>query len=140
MITVIYTCRKDDADLVEHESVVNSHEEVCQIVDNYPWSSELVLSEEMGEGGGFWFILGNPKNKSATYQLVPMEHHKGLLDLSVVLKPGFMNLFGKKTVSKSFDLVAIEEVKAKVKELFDHSVDSLYKKYKTEITLSVKNI
>ncbi|MCG7497846.1 hypothetical protein MHO82_13330 [Vibrio sp. Of7-15] len=129
-VKAYYQHRVDGPELVNHEKEVKLHRELCDIIDNYPWVRESELFEELGEGGGFFFILGDEDSKYATYQFTPMGYDEGLLDLDIVVKPGFLNIFNRKAVSKSFDVVSIPEAKRHLKEFFDHSVDSLYKKYK----------
>lgn len=128
-IRVSYSHRVDGDELVNHDKDVTVYQEACSIIDHYPWQSELALTEELGEGGGFYFLLGDYQGQYAAYQFVPMEPGKGLLDLDIVQKRGLLNFLGRKALSKSFELVSIAEAKIKIKELFEHSVDSLYQKY-----------
>lgn len=128
-VKVSYQRRTDGTELVNYDKTVKSHKELCELIDDYPWASEQALAEELGEGGGFYFLLGDYKNAYASYQLVPMEVDKGLLELEVVIKPGFLNVFGRKAITKHFDIVSTSEAKAKLKDLFDHSIEHLYKRY-----------
>ena len=128
LIRVVYAHRVDSEELISHEKEVRLHRELCEIMDAYPWAAEMEYFEKYGEGGGFHFLLGDDK-VYACYQYVPVDLHSGLLDLDIVLKPGLLNFFGRKAISKHFDIVSVSEVKAKVKELFEHSVESLYKKH-----------
>lgn len=130
MVKASYSHRTDGAELVHHNKEVRRHREACDIIDNYPWEAEFKLSEETGEGGGFHFVLGDLNDKHASYQFVPVDLNKGFLMLEVVLKKGTLGIFGKKTVSVDFDAVSASEAKDKLKDLFSHTVESLYEKYK----------
>lgn len=130
MIEVSYTHRIDSTELIEHKKSLRLHREACEIIDNYPWETELKLSDETGEGGGFYFWIGDPDGKHASFQYVPVEVDKGFLMLDIVVKKGTLGLFGKKSASVDFDAVTTVEAKDKIKELFNHNVDSLYDKYK----------
>jgi len=129
LVKVTYDHRVDGEELIAHEKVVQSHKELCAIIDAYPWASEMELFEKYGVGGGFHFLLGDDKIY-ACYQFVPVNIDAGVLDFDLVLEPGFLKLFGRKAVSKHFDIVSIAEAKAKIKELFDYSIASLYQKHK----------
>lgn len=129
LVKVAYQHREDGTELVNYEKTLKSHDEACEVIDNYPWAKELALFEELGEGGGFFFSLGQLDDRYASFQFTPVEQDQGLLDLEVVSKPGFLNLFGRQSVSKSFDLVSITEAKQHLKALFEYSVESLYEKY-----------
>ena len=129
-VKVFYQHRENGAELVNHERDLESHREACEIIDNYPWAKELKLLEELGEGGGFFFTSGDMDGKFASYQFTPVEIDRGLLELQVVSKPGFIGIFGRKSVTVDFDLVSISEAKQKIKELFEYTIDSLYQKYR----------
>jgi len=88
------------------------------------------LLEELGEGGGFFFTSGDMDGKFASYQFTPVEIDRGLLELQVVSKSGFIGIFGRKSVTMDFELVSISEAKQKIKELFENTIDSLYQKYR----------
>lgn len=130
LVKVFYQHRVDGTELINHEKEVKSPKELYEIIDNYPWKNELALSEQQGEGGGFYVLLGNNNNKYARYQFVPVALNQGFLDLDIVSEPGFLNLLGRKSLSKHLDIVSIAEAKHKMKELFDYPIDLLYKKYK----------
>ncbi|WP_336932283.1 hypothetical protein [Vibrio cholerae] len=129
VVRVVYDHRVDGEDLITHEKEVRLHRELCEIMDAYPWAAEIDGFEKYGVGGCFHFLLGKD-NVYACYQYVPVDVHSGILNLDIVMKPGFLNIFGRKSVSKDFDIVSIPEVKAAVKELFEHTVESLYEKYR----------
>ncbi len=130
LIKAHYQHREGGTELVDHQRDINLHREACEIIDNYPWVKELELFEELDEGGGLLFVLGDYNSKFASYQFIPVEKDAGLLDLEIVIKPGFLNIFGRNSVSVSFDLVSIPEAKQHIKELFNYSIDSLYNKHK----------
>lgn len=129
-VKVFYQHRVDGPELVNHEKVVSTYHEACDIIDNYPWAEEMEWCEKLGEGGGFFFVSGDEEAKHATFQYTPMGYDEGLLYLNIILKPSFWNLFGRNTVSKNFDVMSIPEAKQQLKELFDYSIESLYRKYK----------
>ncbi|MEF1210572.1 hypothetical protein REH77_00180 [Vibrio alginolyticus] len=130
MVKVYFQYREGGTELVDHERDLKSHREACEIIDDYPWVEELELFEQLGEGGGFFFILGDLDAEYASYQFTPVEADRGLLDLDVVSRPGFLNIFGRKSASVDFKLVSIPEAKHHIKELFEYAVDSLYKRHK----------
>ncbi|MEL6117946.1 hypothetical protein P0Y67_22395 [Photobacterium sp. SP02] len=130
LVKVFYQQRENGTELVNHERDLKFHREACETIDNYPWEKELELFEELGEGGGFFFMLGGMDGKFASYQFTPVESDRGLLDLQVVSKPGFIGIFGRKSVSVDFKFVSIPEAKQHIKELFEYSIDSLYQKYR----------
>ncbi|KKC99588.1 hypothetical protein [Photobacterium halotolerans] len=130
LVKVFYQQRENGTELVNHERDLKFHREACETIDNYPWEKELELFEELGEGGGFFFTLGDMDGKFASYQFTPVESDRGSLDLQVVSKPGFIGIFGRKSVSVDFKLVSIPEAKQHIKELFEYSIDSLYQKYR----------
>ena len=128
IVKVVYDHRVDGEELVVHEKSLRLYREVDALIVSYPWKSELKLSEQLGVGGGFHFILGD-ENIYACYQFVPIELDKGFLFLDIVLVPGWLKIFGRKSLSKDFDTVSISEAKMRIKELFDYSIASLYDKY-----------
>ncbi|QPI62600.1 hypothetical protein [Vreelandella venusta] len=130
LVKVFYQHREGGTELVDHEKELKFHREACETIDNYPWRKELELFEELGEGGGFFFLLGDMDGKFASYQFIPVESDRGLLDLEVVSKLGFIGIFGRKSVSVDFKLVSIPEAKHQIKELFEYPIDSLYQKYR----------
>ncbi|ELB2078740.1 hypothetical protein QNZ73_004702 [Vibrio parahaemolyticus] len=130
MVKVYFQHREGGTELVDHERDLKSHREACEIIDNYPWVEEIELFEKLGEGGGFFFILGDLDAKYANYQFTPVEAERGLLDLEVVYSPGVLNIFGRKSVSLDFKLVSIPDAKHQIKELFEYTIDSLYTKHK----------
>ena len=129
MIRVSYQCREEGSELINHEQVATSYQDVCEVVDNFPWVKEAELSEKYGEGGALFFTLGEPGGKHACFQLTPTGIAEALLDLDIVLKTGVLGLFGRRAVNKHFDVLSVEQAKIQLKELFEHSVDSLYAKY-----------
>lgn len=129
LVKVMYDHRVGGEELVTREREVRLHRELCEIIDSYPWKTEMELFEKYGVGGGFHFFLGD-EEVYACYQFVPVDINSGILDFDLVLKPGLFNLFGRKSVSKSFDVVSISEAKEKTKELFDYSLESLYEKHR----------
>ena len=130
LVKVFYQHREGGHELVDHEKALKSHREACNIIDNYPWAEELKLFEALEEGGGFFFLLGDLDSQYASFQLTPIEEGVGMLNLEVVYKPGFLGFFGGKSASADFKSVSIPEAKHRIKELFEHSIESLYKKYK----------
>lgn len=129
MVEASYSHRTDGTELVEHKKTLRLHREACEIIDNYPYETEEKLTDELGEGGGLYFWIGDIKEKYACFQFVPMDVNKGWLTLEVVVKKGTLGLFGKKAVDVDFDETTIFEFKDKVKDLFSHSVESLYDKH-----------
>lgn len=130
MVKVMYDHRIGGGEeLVGHEKEVSTHQDVCQIIDNYPWAAELAWFKKLGIGGGFNFLLGDENSQYAHYQFVPIDADVGFLTLSVVLKPGVFKLFGRKSVSKDFDMVSIAEAKVKLNDLFTSSIATLYNRY-----------
>lgn len=130
MVEASYSHRVDGAELVDHRRTIQLHREACEIFDNYPWESELKMTEETGEGGGLCFWIGDLKDKHASFQFVPVDTDKGFLMLSIVAKKGTLGVFGKKAVDVDFDEITILDAKDKIKDLFSHSIESLYDKYK----------
>lgn len=130
LVKVYFQHREGGVELVEHERDLKSHRQACEIIDKYPWAEELKLFEELGEGGGFFFVAGDLNGQYASFQFAPMEKDDGLLDLKVVYKKGFLGIFGRKSVSVDFKLVSIAKAKQHLKELFDYPIESLYRKYK----------
>lgn len=129
IVQIIYEHRVDGEDLIPHEKEVKLHRELCEVIDAYPWAAEMEAFEKYGGGGGFHFVLGDD-DVYACYQYVPIDLNSGILSLHIVLKAGFLNIFGRKSVSKDFDVVSIPEAKTKIKELFEHTVESLFEKHK----------
>lgn len=130
MIEAFYSHRGDGPELVEHRQVLKGISEARELIDRYPWSSEVALTEELGEGGGLYFLRTGEDGTQASLQLVPIESDKGFLDLSIVAKKGFLGMVGRKSVSITLDEVSISEAKTYIKQLFDFSIDDLYRKYK----------
>lgn len=131
MIEVSYSHNKDGTgELVEKTTQVTTYQELCDLIDAYPWDTEIALFEKSGVGGGITVVSGDVKQQCASYLLIPVETGKALLNLDILLKPGFLAIFGRKATSTDFGEVTVEEAKIKLKELFDHSIASLYQKYK----------
>ncbi|WP_051207419.1 hypothetical protein [Saccharospirillum impatiens] len=129
MIEVFYTHRIEGPELVEHRQVVRGYSEAREIIEQYPWSSEVALTEELGEGGGLFFLRTGDNDARASLQLVPTEPGKGFLDLSIMANKGFLGIFGRRSASVTVDEVSIAEAKTYVKQLFDYSIDDLYQKH-----------
>lgn len=129
LVKAYYQHRVSGTELVNHEQNISGHGELCAIIDNYPWATEIKLTERLGEGGGFYFMASAQHGQSISYQFVPMDLHSGLLDLDVVVKPGFLRLFGRQSLSRHFGQVSITEAKQHMTQLFSHSAAFLYKKY-----------
>lgn len=130
MVKVYYQCREKGTELVNHERELAFYREAYEVIDNYPWAEELAFFEELGEGGGFLFVLGDLDDKYASYQLIPSDVDRGVLLLDVVCEKGVMSFLGRKSISVDFDLVSISEAKRYIKELFEGSIESLYEKHK----------
>ncbi|GGE56672.1 hypothetical protein GCM10007421_34070 [Halopseudomonas oceani] len=130
MVKVYYQCREKGTELVNHERELAFYREAYEVIDNYLWAEELAFFEELGEGGGFLFVLGDLDDKYASYQLIPSDVDRGVLLLDVVCKKGVMSFLGRKSISVDFDLVSISEAKRYIKELFEGSIESLYEKHK----------
>lgn len=129
LVKVVYDHREGGEEFITHEKEVRLHRELCEIIDAYPWVAEMEAFDKYGVGGGLYFSLGDD-NVYACYQFVPVDINSGILSLDVVLKPGFLNMFGRKSASKYFNIVSIPEAKSKLKDLFDHTIESLYEKHK----------
>lgn len=138
MIKAFYTYLKDspetssenNPEIVEHKQTVNGKHEITDVIDNYPWTSEIELSAKYDQGGSFYFLLGDEDGLHASYQFVPVEMHKGLLFLNIVAKKGFLGIFGNQSVTVDFDEVSSSEVKTKVNDLLTFTIEELYEKYK----------
>ncbi len=130
MIEAFYSHRGDSPELVEHRQVLKGISEARELIDRYPWASEVALTEELGEGGGLYFLRTGEDGTQASVQLVPIEPDKGFLDLSIVARKGFLGMVGRKSVSVTVDEVSISDAKTYIKQLFDYSIDDLYRKYK----------
>ncbi|WP_217895662.1 hypothetical protein [Oceanospirillum sanctuarii] len=128
MLVVDYTLRENGDELVNKHRELKSFRDACEVIDQYPWIAEIEKTEELGEGGGFYFFR-DEGDKHASFQLTPIETDRAFLDMEVVQKSGFLGLFGRKSLHKDFETVTIPEAKALIKDLFDHTVDSLYGKY-----------
>lgn len=129
LVKVVYDHREGGEEFITHEKEVRLHRELCEIIDAYPWAEEMEAFDKYGVGGGLYFALGDD-SVYACYQFVPVDINAGILSLDVVLKPGFLNMFGRKSASQYFNIVSIPEAKSKLKDLFDHTIESLYEKHK----------
>ncbi|WP_323902605.1 hypothetical protein [Aeromonas hydrophila] len=127
-VKVVYDYVVEGGELSIHEMYITSHETLCELIDSYPWQSALTLFEQFGVGGGFHFSIGDD-HTYACFQYVPIDINSGVLDLDIVLKSGLLNFFGRKALSKHFDVVSIPDMKMQVKELFQYSLSDLYKKH-----------
>ena len=107
-----------------------SYKTACDIIDRYPWASELELSDRYGEGGGFYFVAGAPEGIHAAYQFTPVDADRGLLNLELVLKKGWLGMIGRRAKSIDFDAVSTSMAKQKIRELFTDSPEALYEKYR----------
>lgn len=130
LVNAFYQIREDGTKLVNYQRVLNFHSEICEVIANYPWERELKLSIELKEGSGLVFSIGDMDGIHASYEFTPVEVDKGVLSLDVVLKPGFLGIFGRKKVSVDFDVVSIAEAKQHIKQLFEYSIESIYQKYR----------
>ena len=128
-VMAYYQHRVDGPELVNHEKELRTYRDLVALFDDFPWAREMEMFEKYEEGGGFYFVLGDENGVHATYQYVPMELNKGWLEINVLLKEGFL-FFGRQKATKDFDIVSNTEAQQKIKELFEYSVESLYKKYK----------
>lgn len=117
--------------LVTYDIELHSFQDMCLLIDEYPWEKELALSNSNGQAGGFHFWRDEGEGAPyASFLYVPTAKGSGTLDLDVVIRPGFLDVFGRKAISKHFNVVNVVEAKAKFKDLFDDSVEHLYRKYR----------
>lgn len=130
MVQILYSHHTDMREFVHRRINTESFDKACEVVDKYPWAREIALFEELGEGGGFEFLLGDRRGPHAHYQFTPVEEGKGFLDVTVVAKSGLLSVLGRRALSRHFDLVTIEAAKTHIQELFEHSVEFLYRKHK----------
>jgi hypothetical protein len=130
MVEAFYSHRIEGPELVEHHRVLKGAGDAHELIDQYPWASEIALTEELGEGGGLYFSRRGENGTQVSLQLVPIEVDKGFLELSIVANKGFLGVIGRKSVTKAFDELSLAEAKAYVKQLFDYSIDDLYHKHK----------
>lgn len=131
-IHVFYQHRVDGPELVNFETQIRSHRDLCDLMDRYPWTEEQRLTDETGEGGGFHFTLKGHNNQYAVYQFTPVDAQHGLLDLSIVIKPGWLGIFGRQALEQHFDVLTISAAQQQLKELFSHSPETLYRHYKNQ--------
>ena len=130
LVKVYYEHREGGHELVNYERDLRTHQEACEVIDNYPWEEELKLFEEYGVGGGFYFVSGALDSHYASLQFTPVDRGLGHLWLDVVYKPGVLKLFGRKSASVDFDIVSISEAKSHLEDLFKYTIEKLYKKHK----------
>ncbi|MFC0336878.1 hypothetical protein SAMN05421848_3018 [Kushneria avicenniae] len=130
MVLIRYSHHTEDREFVNYTADTDHFDEACKILDRYPWRQEIAIFEELGEGGGLDFVMGNEQGKHAYYQLIPIEEGKGFLFLTVVVKTGLFNLLGRQSLNRDFHLVTIETARFYIKELFEHSVESLYEMHR----------
>lgn len=128
-VRAVYEQRDGGIELVTHEKKLNLHRELCELIDSYPWKSEMELFEEYGVGGGFQFILGG-EDVYARYDFTPIDMDSVELDFYLVLKTGFLGFFGRKSILKQYGIIPVSESKEKMKDLFERSIESLYQKHK----------
>ncbi|WP_299496255.1 hypothetical protein [uncultured Shewanella sp.] len=130
MVSVYYTHRVgDNPELVEFKCENISCQRAYEIIDDYPWAAEIKFFEQYGEGGSFYFVLGDMTGLHAAFQFIPVDEGNGLLDVDILLKKGFLGIFGRKSKSIHFDLLAIDEAKLKIRDMFQYSLSALYNKY-----------
>ncbi|WP_447529413.1 hypothetical protein [Vreelandella sp. TE19] len=130
MVHIRYSHHSEDRDFAQHKADTDHLEQAFEIIDRYPWKQEIAIFEELGEGGGIDFVIGDEQGKHAYYQFIPIEEDKGLLSLTVVVKTGLFNLLGRQALSRDFHLVTIDTAKTHIQELFEHSVEFLYEKHR----------
>ncbi|WP_394169758.1 hypothetical protein [Saccharospirillum alexandrii] len=130
MVEAFYSHRIEGPELVEHHRLLKGAGDARELIDQYPWASEIALTEELGEGGGLFFSRKGENDAQVSLQLVPIEVDNGFLELSIIAKKGFLGIIGRKSVTKTVDEVTLAEAKTYVKQLFDYSIDDLYLKYK----------
>ncbi|WP_447553581.1 hypothetical protein [Vreelandella sp. EE22] len=130
MVHIHSSHHTEDREFVHHKVETDYVDEAFEIIDRYPWTQEIAIFEELGEGGGIDFVMGDVKGKHAYYQFIPIEEDKGLLSLTVVVKTGLFNLLGRQALSRDFHLVTIDTAKTHIQELFEHSVEFLYEKHR----------
>ena len=129
MIEVVYLCRENDnPELVFFTKENQTYDEACKILDNYPWEAEEEWFEKTAEGGALYFKLQEQEEVYAYFQFTPIEARKGFVFMEIQLAKGFLGFLGKKHKELDFDTMNIAEFKVKLKELFVHSVRSLYEK------------
>ncbi|EAQ67737.1 hypothetical protein MED121_17459 [Marinomonas sp. MED121] len=128
-VRAVYEQRDGGIELVLHEKALNLHKDLCDLIDNYPWQSEMELFEEHGVGGGFQFTLGD-EDVYARYDFTPIDMDSVELDFYLVLKSGFLGFIGRKSLIKQYGIISVSEAKEKMKDLFDRPIESLYEKHK----------
>ena len=131
MVEAFYSHRVGGTELVEHHRVLKGAADARELIDQYPWASEITLTDELGEGGGLFFSHKGENGAQASFQLVPIDVNKGFLEVSIIAKKGLLGMIGRQSVTKAFDEVTLAEAKTYVKQLFDYSIEDLYLKYRT---------
>ncbi|MBM6550814.1 hypothetical protein [Marinomonas ostreistagni] len=130
IITVSYQQHNFQQQLVSYDLEIDTFDEVCLLIDEYPWERELALAHVRGEKGHFHFVRRDGDQLPyASIQFVPVSKGRGRLDVDVVVRPGFLDFFGRKALSRHFNVVDMVDAKAAVKELFEAPVTDLYQKY-----------
>ncbi|MDN3611388.1 hypothetical protein ACFFUP_17880 [Vibrio ostreicida] len=129
-IKVSYDKLLDDNQIKSCVDHITRYSDACDIIDQYPWTQEVDRFGESGESGGLYFILGDEKTKFASFLISPTEYKAGYLDIEIVAKRHFLNIFGFHSAQASLDSVKIPEIKRRLKDLFDCSIEELYKKYR----------
>ncbi|WP_447926555.1 hypothetical protein [Vreelandella sp. EE27] len=130
MVQIVYSHHTDDREFVHRRITTDRFETASDIIDEYPYQREAEMFEELGEGGGLEFLLGDLKGQHAHYHFIPVEADKGILDLSIVAKKGVFNLLGRQALIRHFYLVTPDTAKTHIQELFEHSVEFLYEKHR----------
>ncbi|KJY72122.1 hypothetical protein [Vibrio nigripulchritudo] len=127
MINVHYSYREGDAKEPTHFSSENATiEQVMSILTEYPWDTEGDLPTEEHAGGGIFVEITNHNKQEATFQIVPFGCEHCMLFANVVLKKGFLGIFGKQSVSKDFEELTPEQAIERIKPFLSISVPSIY--------------
>lgn len=131
VVIASYSKHNHQNKLIFHDLEMRSFHDMCLLLDEYPWEKELALASELGESGGFQFVVQQDTFQYASFVYRPVAKGEGILDLDVLVDPGFLDFFGRKAVSRHFDVVNVVEAKEKMKELFDAPIEHLYEKYRS---------
>jgi hypothetical protein len=130
MIKALFSHGEENGTELVHNTEENvSYAKACQIIDEYPYEHEFKFIEKTGMGGAIFFYLGDMNEAHAYFQYVPYDNNSGHLFLDINLKQGFLGFFGKKVKETAVELVSRKIFKVKLKELYAHTVESLYEKY-----------
>lgn len=132
-VSYSYHVNLESEELVSESLTMSNYEDACKLIDDYPWQLEVEYLEIHGEGQGIYFAFQGAEKIEIV--ISPDDEKHGFVMIDIVLDSGFLGLFGRKAVSKSFNMMSYADIKLLLRDFFTLNKDQLYQKYSDKASI-----